>query len=107
MTQRRTCRDSGCGGRAKAAGLTEDDCCIGCIMDSDVFCSDSETAPCIIDIGEHFGLVLRSARGWNMARDILDFITLLFVTRGDQSWRSRRRAIAVCPSSEKSICVDF
>ena len=85
MTQCTTCRDSGCGGRAKAAGLTEDDCCIGRIMDSDVFCSDSETAPCIIDIGERFGLVLRPATGWNIARDISDFITLLFMTRGDQS----------------------
>ena len=50
-----TCGGSGCGSRARAAGLTADDCCIGRIRDANVFCDDSGTAPCLVSTGEGFG----------------------------------------------------
>ena len=89
--------------RAREAGLTADDCCVGRIMDSDVFCDDSMTAPCIIDgdDGERFGLVLLTSTGWNTARGTLYFITLLLTTRFDRFYRSGRWADAVRLSSEK------
>ena len=95
-----TCGGAGCGIRAREAGLTADDCCVGRIMDSDVFCDDSGTAPCIIE-GERFGLVLLMSTGWNTARGTLYFITLLLTTRFDRFYRSGRWAVAVRLSSEK------
>ena len=86
--------------RAREAGLTADDCCVGRILDSDVFCDDSGTAPCIID-GERFGLVLLMSTGWNTARGTLYFINLLLTTRFDRFYRSGRWAVAVRLSSEK------
>ena len=80
VTQCGACGGAGCGSRGSAAGLTADDRCIGRIMDSNVFCDVSGTAPCITD-GERFGLVLLISTGWNIARGTLYFITLLLMTR--------------------------
>ena len=47
-----TCGGAGCRNRARAVGLTSDDCCVQRISDSGVYCDDSETAPCIVRDGE-------------------------------------------------------
>ena len=54
VTECGTCGGVGCGDRAKAAGLTADDCCVGRIFASGTSCDDSEAAPCIVDNGESF-----------------------------------------------------
>ncbi|CAN0465773.1 unnamed protein product, partial [Ascophyllum nodosum] len=69
-----TCGGAGCGMRAREAGLTADDCCVGRIMDSDVFCDDSGTAPCIIE--EPCGPALTITLEWSETASDLD----LFVT---------------------------
>ena len=91
----------GCSSRAAAAGLTGEDCCIGRIRDSNVACDDSGEAPCLIDTGKRFKLLLFIATSWNIARGTLHLIYMLFVTRYDQSHRSLLRLGAVRPSSEK------
>ena len=52
-----TCGGSGCGSRAQAAGLTAADCCVGRIRDENVYCDDSEVAPCIIGSSAGFGQI--------------------------------------------------
>ncbi|CAN0056993.1 unnamed protein product [Pylaiella littoralis] len=43
------CGGTGCGSSGKANGLDGDSCCGGGIKDSGILCSDSGSAPCIID----------------------------------------------------------
>ena len=50
-----TCGGAGCGRRGQDFGLTADDCCVGPIRDANVFCVESEAAPCIIGSGEWGG----------------------------------------------------
>ena len=87
----------GCSSRAADFGLGADDCCIGSIMDSGVSCNDTMEAPCIIDLGERLWLVLFIALGWSISRNTLYFIIVLFMTRCDQSYRSRCGAGEVHP----------
>lgn len=47
-----TCGGRNCRKRAKEAGLDAADCCVQRIDESGVYCSDSGTAPCIIDLEE-------------------------------------------------------
>ena len=47
-----TCGGSGCGDRARDAGLSGDDCCVGAIRDAGVYCDDSKAAPCLIGSGK-------------------------------------------------------
>ena len=63
-----TCGGSGCSRRAQSAGLTADDCCLGPIRDANVFCDESDTAPCILGSGEGFGESW-SAMTYFIARD--------------------------------------
>ena len=43
------CGGSGCGSQAQRVGLSASDCCVGRITSAGELCSDTETAPCIID----------------------------------------------------------
>ena len=65
-----TCGGSGCGSRAQAAGLTAADCCVGRITDENVYCDDSEVAPCIIGSGAGFGQIWLTM-AYFIARDVL------------------------------------
>ena len=68
-----TCGGSGCGSRTQAAGLTADDCCVGRIRDADVYCDESEAAPCIIGSGEGFGQRWLTAASF-IARDAFNIL---------------------------------
>ena len=48
------CGGSGCGDRARDAGLSGDDCCVAAIRDAGVYCDDSMAAPCLIGSGKCF-----------------------------------------------------
>ena len=54
-----TCGGSGCWKRAVAAGLSPNDCCVSRIQAAEVFCNDSETAPCTIGTLWQLRAVLR------------------------------------------------
>ena len=47
-----TCGGSGCGDRARDAGLSGGDCCVGAIRFAEVYCDDSGAAPCLIGSGK-------------------------------------------------------
>lgn len=42
------CGGDGCSSAGDEAGLTESDCCQEAILQSNVFCEDTDSAPCIL-----------------------------------------------------------